>query len=84
MCNFYVIFNVVDVTKDTVKEIFAVERENQKFTKKQFIKDRQFRKRKYCNRNQTTDSLYPSASFDVVDDTDLMGEEPDIEIGVAS
>ena len=67
-----------------MKEIFAVERENQKFAKKQFIKDRQFRKRKYCNRNQNTDSLYASASFDVVDDTDLMGEEPDIEIGVGS
>ena len=66
-----------------VKKIFSLERENQKFAKKMNIKDRQNRKRKYCNKNNTSESLQAPPT-DLIDDSDLMGEEPDIEIGVVS
>ena len=66
-----------------VKEIFSLERENQKFAKKMNIKDRQNRKRKYRNKNNISESLQAPPT-DLIDDSDLMGEEPDIEIGVVS
>ena len=66
-----------------VKEIFSLERENQKFAKKMNVKDRQNRKRKYRNKNNTSESLQAPPT-DLIDDSDLMGEEPDIEIGVVS
>lgn len=89
-----IIFNA-DITKETIKDIFALEKEIQKTIKKDNI--REMRKRKYghqrsvkknTQRTEQADEVLakPGNKMDDIqeehDDFDLM-DEPDIEIGVA-
>lgn len=73
------------ITHDTVRDIFAIERENQKFAKKVNIKQRQMRKRKYYYNKEGAEGG-PNAGenqMEAAEEFELM-EEPDIEIGMTS
>lgn len=73
------------ISKETIQDIFAIERENQKFVKKVVIKEKQARKRKYYSKENSdtmSEGVVSSTSRnDNIDDFDLM-DEPDIQLGV--
>ncbi|XP_067939148.1 phosphorylated adapter RNA export protein-like [Watersipora subatra] len=73
------------ISKETIQDIFAIERENQKFVKKVIIKEKQARKRKYYSKENSdtmSEGVMSSTSRnDNIDDLDLM-DEPDIQLGV--